>query len=354
MSNASIIIFILVLLGLTHMVTLFLQRSSGQAAAFEDLVHQMKQKESKNRKGLSPSLQDVQEKIDILERRLARMSHAIEKLWCTTQDVMSNGGFCVTAERIYTGGNIIFEPEVRGIYTGASITFEAEVREIFTGASIIFETEVRGIYTGASITFEAEVREIFTGASIIFETEVRGIYTGASITFEAEVREIFTGASIIFETEVRGIYTGASITFEAEVREIFTGFDGGFAIEEVSGGFIAHADLSEEGLWLGRKWDWVMSIEVGEHISSNSEAFFLDNLARHACGGIVLTWAVEGQGGHHHVNNHNNDYIKQKMLDRGFVSDEKAEKRLKARLTGYLANTSMVFRRKNPTSCLND
>ncbi|XP_047740580.1 uncharacterized protein LOC108677723 [Hyalella azteca] len=64
------------------------------------------------------------------------------------------------------------------------------------------------------------------------------------------------------------------------------GYDGGFAIEEVSGGFIAHADLSEEGLWLGRKWDWVMSIEVGEHIDPKHEGHFLDNLVRHACAGM--------------------------------------------------------------------
>jgi hypothetical protein len=50
----------------------------------------------------------------------------------------------------------------------------------------------------------------------------------------------------------------------------------------VSGGFIAHADLSEEGLWLGRKGD---EHRGGKHIPSTSKTFFLDNLVHHACAG---------------------------------------------------------------------
>ena len=69
------------------------------------------------------------------------------------------------------------------------------------------------------------------------------------------------------------------------LRFPIAGFDGAFNIDVLSGGFIKFADLSMEGLWLGRRWDWVMSVEVGEHIPSDKEDFFIDNLVRHACKG---------------------------------------------------------------------
>ena len=41
----------------------------------------------------------------------------------------------------------------------------------------------------------------------------------------------------------------------------------------------------------------VMSLEVGEHIPADYEAIFLDNLARHAKEGVLLSWARPNQGG---------------------------------------------------------
>ena len=35
----------------------------------------------------------------------------------------------------------------------------------------------------------------------------------------------------------------------------------------------------------------------------------MDNLVRLSTKGIVLTWAVKGQGGHEHINTQNNDYV---------------------------------------------
>lgn len=49
-----------------------------------------------------------------LSSRLKAVTSALEKLWCLTQDVMSNGGFCITDEKIFTGGNYYFDLEVRG------------------------------------------------------------------------------------------------------------------------------------------------------------------------------------------------------------------------------------------------
>ena len=65
----------------------------------------------------------------------------------------------------------------------------------------------------------------------------------------------------------------------------FPAYDGAANIEHLSAGFIKYTDLSASQLWLGRRWDWVMSLEVGEHIARQHENNFLDNLVRHACKG---------------------------------------------------------------------
>ena len=80
-----------------------------------------------------------------------------------------------------------------------------------------------------------------------------------------------------------------------------TGYDGALDIDTLSRGFIQHADLSEEGLWLGRRWDWVMSVEVGEHIARENEDYFLDNLVRHACRGGE--GGEDGVGGDYFLDN---------------------------------------------------
>ena len=47
---------------------------------------------------------------------------------------------------------------------------------------------------------------------------------------------------------------------------------------------------------------------MGEHVSGNYEGMVIRNLHHHNCKGVILSWAVLGQGGHSHVNNNSNDY----------------------------------------------
>ncbi|KAG7156863.1 hypothetical protein Hamer_G024104 [Homarus americanus] len=96
---------------------------------------------------------------------------------------------------------------------------------------------------------------------------------------------------------------------------------------------------------LGRKFDWIMSLEVGEHIPKAGEKNFIDNLVKHACVGVVLSWAVPGQGGHSHVNCRTNDYVKDQMAKRGLESDQETEYKLRGPVElDYFKNTLMVFR----------
>merc|ERR1711992_116500 len=104
---------------------------------------------------------------------------------------------------------------------------------------------------------------------------------------------------------------------------IYTGFDGGANIMDLEGvntpvigddkhvvPHICWGDFSKP-LYLGDKYDVVLSIEVAEHIPKTGENAFMDNLVRHMKhdGIIILTWAYPGQGGHHHVNEQNKAYV---------------------------------------------
>jgi len=98
--------------------------------------------------------------------------------------------------------------------------------------------------------------------------------------------------------------------------------------------------------WLPR-YDWVLSLEVLEHIPAKYEKVALDNIDRAAGHGVVLSWAVPGQPGFHHVNNRTPTYVNQTMLDRGFTLDLKASLVLRDRATfRVLQNNIMVFVRE--------
>jgi hypothetical protein len=76
-------------------------------------------------------------------------------------------------------------------------------------------------------------------------------------------------------------------------------------------------DLSQK-TDLGRKFDYVQSFEVGEHIYSDLEENFIYNVVSHANKGIILSWSIVGQGGYMHVNNRDNGYVIEKIEKYGF------------------------------------
>ena len=93
-------------------------------------------------------------------------------------------------------------------------------------------------------------------------------------------------------------------------------------------------------------FDWVMSLEVGEHLPEQFEDVFINNLHTNNKYGIILSWAVKGQGGHGHFNEQNNDYIKQKICSLGYVNDIDTEMILRKNSTLFwFKNTIMVFRK---------
>lgn len=93
-------------------------------------------------------------------------------------------------------------------------------------------------------------------------------------------------------------------------------------------------------------YDMVLCLEVAEHIPAKYERTFIDNLTKTAERLIVLSWAVEGQGGIGHVNCRNNDYVIEAMACRGFRYNHKASMRLRRSANiSWFKKTIMVYER---------
>ena len=125
------------------------------------------------------------------------------------------------------------------------------------------------------------------------------------------------------------------------------GYDGNPATPSLTNNLAKVIDLSIP-FNLETKFDWVVSLEVGEHLPPQFETVFIENLIRHCSKGIILSWAVKGQGGHGHFNEQNNNYIKSIFVDKyGFTNDVTVEKELRkqAKLV-HFKRTIMVFRKQ--------
>ena len=74
------------------------------------------------------------------------------------------------------------------------------------------------------------------------------------------------------------------------------------------------------GFDLGRQFDLVQSLEVGEHIEESASENFVDSLARHASRYILFSAAPPGQGGEYHINEQPYEFWRQKFERRGFAT----------------------------------
>lgn len=111
------------------------------------------------------------------------------------------------------------------------------------------------------------------------------------------------------------------------------GYDGNPHTKKIAG---KHFDIADFSIpqYLG-EYDWVLSLEVGEHIPAEYEDIFIDNLHRHNRQGVVLSWAVPGQGGDGHVNCRSNEYIIDKFEALGYE--------LAIYTTNYLRNSCAKY-----------
>ena len=127
----------------------------------------------------------------------------------------------------------------------------------------------------------------------------------------------------------------------------YDAYDGAPFSEYTTQGRVQFLDLTlpQYGLPL---YDWIISLEVAEHIPNKYESIYIDNVVRHAKEGVVLSWAVPGQHGFKHVNNRPFDYVVTLMDRLGFTHDPLASEGLKnAASRKWLRRNTNVYRRKD-------
>lgn len=81
---------------------------------------------------------------------------------------------------------------------------------------------------------------------------------------------------------------------------------------------IAH-DYSKGSLKIEGIFDLCWSIEFVEHVNSEYKQFFFENFSQ--CKNLMITHAVPGQGGYHHVNEQTDDYWIKELSEYGFEYD---------------------------------
>ena len=127
----------------------------------------------------------------------------------------------------------------------------------------------------------------------------------------------------------------------------YDAFDGAPFSEETSEGRVDFLDLSipQYGLPL---YDWILCLEVAEHIPQQYEHIFIDNIIRHAREGVVLSWCFPGPGGYGHVNGKPFQYVKELLESVGFMHDQDESKKLQqATELSWLKTNTNVYRRKD-------
>jgi len=92
------------------------------------------------------------------------------------------------------------------------------------------------------------------------------------------------------------------------------------------------------------KSDFVLSLEVGEHIPSKYENVFIQNITKSCTGKLIVSWALPEQGGPGHVNGRSNEYIIDKIVRCGFkYNKEQSEVLRESASLSWLKHTIMVF-----------
>ena len=130
-------------------------------------------------------------------------------------------------------------------------------------------------------------------------------------------------------------------------------YDGNPATPQITDGLGEVLDLTSDFDFGPR--DWVICLEVGEHVPKEYESKLLDNITKHASKGVIMSWAVPGQKGTGHVNLQTNDYVMSQMRDRGFHSLPQLQQKLRSSILTeqqknmplciYFVNTLLAFGR---------
>jgi SAM-dependent methyltransferase len=160
-----------------------------------------------------------------------------------------------------------------------------------------------------------------------------------------EIKRIITENNIKSVVDF-GCGTGFYVKYLKDIVSDVNCFDGNPYTSKLTHGLCKVLDLTKS-FDIEKKFDCVISLEVGEHIPNEYETIFLDNLTTHSNDIILLSWAIPNQHGIGHVNCKDNQYIIDKMIERGFeYNDEESQKVRNNKVVWWFKNTFMFFRKK--------
>ena len=132
----------------------------------------------------------------------------------------------------------------------------------------------------------------------------------------------------------------------------YRGYDGSGNIDELTGGFVGYADLSQP-MEIRPRADWVVSLEVAEHLPNQRESFYIRNLHAHNCVGLLISWGVLGQGGLAHINNHPPEYLTEIFEGLGYRTDEHLASQLLNASDQHYTRLHAFRRLQPPPGCEN-
>jgi len=120
-------------------------------------------------------------------------------------------------------------------------------------------------------------------------------------------------------------------------------YDGNPSTVEMTNGIGEVLDLSKD-FDLNKKFDYVISLEVAEHIPKEYEETYVDNLIRHTGFYLITSWAVKGQGGDGHVNEQDEEYVLNMYKEKGMKYNKEVSEALRSvAILGWFKETIFVF-----------
>ena len=114
--------------------------------------------------------------------------------------------------------------------------------------------------------------------------------------------------------------TWLSVWRSAGVTEVH-GVDGAYVDRErleIPQSEFTSADLCQP-ISLGRTFDLVQSLEVGEHLLPTASNIFVDQIVKHSNGFVLFSAAPPGQGGEHHINERPYEFWRSLFRNRDYL-----------------------------------
>jgi hypothetical protein len=178
-------------------------------------------------------------------------------------------------------------------------------------------------------------------------------YMGADEGLVLALGPLINGGSLTDLGAGKGWYGKALLAHPTHPISAYTGYDGALNVEEKSDGFVKHMDLTQPSAVDKRTCsdasDWVLSIEVAEHIPPAFADSYLRNVRCRARKGAILSWGEPDQPGLGHVNGKTHEDAVMLVERWGFTHDKEAtDELMKHAKFLHLKKTLAVYRVSSP------